>query len=174
MRHATVALTLLFGLSSLAAAEEVKVTGVHLCCGKCVKAATSALQGIKGISAPRANQDEEVVTFNAEGTDLAEAGVAALAKAGFAGTATMGGAAVKAPASGIAAGAAGNAATISNMHLCCGGCVRAAEGAIKEVSGVKSVTSDAKGGTIAVSGEAISLEALLNALHEAGFHGSVN
>ncbi|MCA9079102.1 MAG: heavy-metal-associated domain-containing protein [Planctomycetaceae bacterium] len=160
-------------LAAQAIAGEVQVSDVHLCCGKCLTGATKALTGIEGVSAPRANKQTSKVTFTATNMEAAKAGVAALAKAGFYGSAKLGDEAVPAPPSGIEAGAKGDGASISGVHLCCGGCINAAEGAITSVDGVTGVTSDGKAGTMTVTGKGISLEALLSALHESGFHGSV-
>ncbi|MCA8993087.1 MAG: heavy-metal-associated domain-containing protein [Planctomycetaceae bacterium] len=154
-------------------AGDVKVDGVHLCCGKCLKGVDTALKGIEGVSKVSCNKDAGLVRFTATDMDAAKAAVAALAKAGYYGSASMGDAVVPYPATGIEEGAKSNSVSISGVHLCCGGCITSAEGALEGVSGVSELSSDGKAGTISVKGSDMSLQALLDALHSAGFHGTV-
>ena len=62
------------------------VSGTHMCCGKCVKMAQAAIKGVAGVTgdtiAPGAK------TFTVTGDFNAKELMAALAKAGFTGTAT--------------------------------------------------------------------------------------
>lgn len=160
-------------LSSSLFAEQVKVTGVHLCCGKCLKGVGTALTGVKGVSGAKCDKDNGIITFDATDADAAKAGVAALAKAGYYGDAAMGDAKVAYPETGIAKDAKGNKVTISGVHLCCGGCITSAEDALGAVKGVSKLSSDGASGTINVEGTDVNLQALLDALHGAGFHGSV-
>src|SRR6186997_2936116 len=68
-------------LTSLAAAGEVKVKTVHLCCGGCVSAVTEALEKVPGVSGGAANQDDGTVTFQATDAKAATAGLKAIAGA---------------------------------------------------------------------------------------------
>jgi copper chaperone CopZ len=61
--------------------------------------------------------------------------------------------------------------TISGLHLCCGKCVTAADTAIKSVSGVSKHNAEKGSTSVTVEGD-FSTQALNNALHKAGFHGS--
>ena len=61
------------------------VSGVHLCCGKCVTAAEKAIKSVEGVKTDTATKGVE--TFNVEGNFNAKALMAALAEAGFTGTA---------------------------------------------------------------------------------------
>ncbi len=149
-------------------ADEVKVDGVHLCCGKCITGAKKSLNGVEGVSKVRVNKDDRTVVFEATDKKAAQKGLRSLAKAGFYGKPTVDG-----PKFKIDKTAKQDAVALSKMHLCCGGCVRAAVAAVKTVDGVSDATADAKSGKIDISGSSISLVAVLEALHEAGFHGSV-
>jgi copper chaperone CopZ len=156
-------------MSGSVLAESVHVDHVHLCCGKCEKAASAALQGINGISDVKVDRDEEVIRFEAADTAAANQALTALADAGFYGQPSVPG-----PDFKIDPKAASNKIQITGVHLCCKGCTQAAEQALEGVPGVKSVQTQAKQGTITVTGSEVNLAATLKALHEAGFHGKVN
>ncbi|HEY2587020.1 MAG TPA: cation transporter [Tepidisphaeraceae bacterium] len=72
-----------------AADEQVKsltVSGVHLCCGKCVKAVESAVKAVPGVKSDTATKGAK--SFEVTGDFNAKVLMDALAKAGFTGTAT--------------------------------------------------------------------------------------
>lgn len=60
------------------------VTGTHMCCGKCVKAATAAVESVAGVT--KANIVAKEPTFTVEGNFSQNELLAALEKAGFEGT----------------------------------------------------------------------------------------
>lgn len=61
--------------------------------------------------------------------------------------------------------------TLSKMHLCCGACVKAVEGAIEKVEGA-TVKVDADGGTAVVTAaDAKTTRQAIAAIARAGFHG---
>jgi copper chaperone CopZ len=62
------------------------VSGVHLCCGKCVTGAEKALKTVPGVKSDTATKGSD--TFKVEGEFNGKAVMEALAKAGFTGTAT--------------------------------------------------------------------------------------
>lgn len=69
--------------------EQVKsltVSGVHLCCGKCVKAVNSAVKSVPGVKSDTATKGAK--SFDVTGDFNAKALMDALAKAAFTGTAT--------------------------------------------------------------------------------------
>jgi len=65
--------------------SSLKVSGVHLCCGKCVSAVDDAVKGVKGVSAHTAEKGSE--SFTVTGDFNAKELFGALHKAGFAGKA---------------------------------------------------------------------------------------
>jgi copper chaperone CopZ len=150
-------------------AEGVHVDNVHLCCGKCEKAANAALQGIDGVTNVKIDRDEQVIRFDAADAAAAKKALVALADAGFYGQPS-----VPDPDFKINPKSTSDEIHISGVHLCCKGCTQAVEGALEGVAGVKSVTTQAKQGTVTVTGSDVNLAATLKALHEAGFHGKVN
>lgn len=161
-------LSLITLATSALSADEVKVDGVHLCCGKCVQQAKASLTSVDGISKVRVNKSAETVVFDATGKDAAQLGLKSLAAAGFYGSLSVDG-----PTFDVDKTAKKDAVSVSGMHLCCGGCINSAVKAIKTVSGVDETDVAAKDGKISVSGSEISLVAVLKALHEAGMHGEV-
>jgi copper chaperone CopZ len=65
--------------------QSLKITGVHLCCGKCVNAVNEALSKVKGVKANTAAKGAD--SFEVTGDFKGKAVFAALNKAGFAGKA---------------------------------------------------------------------------------------
>jgi len=61
--------------------------------------------------------------------------------------------------------------TLSNMHLCCGACVKAVDAAVEGVEGADVVVDKkAKSATITAANQAAA-QAAVTAIAEAGFHG---
>ncbi len=170
MRSFALSAVALLIVSSMAAAGQVTVEGVHLCCGKCVKAATGAFEGIDGISNVSVDKDAGKVTFDAADNKSARRGVFGLAKAGLAGKATHGGKEIKLP-KGYKEDGKGDSITIRGVHNCCPGCAKAIAGALKSVDGVSNVQCSKK--TCTVTGSNVSYSALIAALHNAGLHGAI-
>lgn len=160
---------LVLSLASAAQAGQVSVTGVHICCGNCVRAANDALKGVEGVSDVAVNQPAKSVTFTAASDAAAEAGVKALADAGFGGAAKHGDKDVAFPASGAQAGAKADSVTLTGVHLCCGGCVNAATRAVKDVAGVTDAKGDQRARTITITGNSVEVAKAVEALNKAGF-----
>jgi copper chaperone CopZ len=150
-------------------AAEVKITGVHVCCGACVKAVNATLKDVAGVSNSKADQDG-TVSFDAADEKAAAAGIAALAKAGFHGNAKSGDKALEFPAVAVEKGAKADVVTIAGLHLCCGNCYKATGDALK---GLGTVTSNKEAKTVTVTGKGIDVAAVVAALNKAGFHGTV-
>src|SRR6516162_8482685 len=64
------------------AETKVELTGVHLCCGNCVKAVGKIVQGVDGAEA-KCDQKKKTVTITAPDVKTAQKALDALAKAGF-------------------------------------------------------------------------------------------
>jgi copper chaperone CopZ len=175
MRTATSLLSsaLVLLCAGAASAGSVEVKGVHLCCGNCVKGVDKALTGVSGVSAVKCDRDAKTVTFTADDDKTAQAGIDALAKGGFHGTATIDGKAAKFPDSGAKEDAKGDSLTVSDVHLCCGACVKAAEAAVKGVAGVSAVKCDRGASSVTVTGKDVSASAVVKALNDEGFHATI-
>ncbi len=167
----TAAMTLL-GLN-VGTASEVKIEGVHLCCGQCVNIAQATLKKVDGVSDGKADKDSGTITLMASDDKTAAAAIEALAAAGFRGKAKHGDKALAFPASNAASGAKSDSFAIVGVHLCCPSCYMAAEKALKSVSGVSSINADKKTKTLEVTGKDIDMNAAISALFDAGFHASV-
>lgn len=63
--------------------KSAKVGGVHLCCGKCVKAVEEAVMSVSGVTSH--NAEKGSATFTVEGDFSTAALASALQKAGFSG-----------------------------------------------------------------------------------------
>lgn len=151
-------------------AGQVKVEGVHLCCGACVKAVNAAFEGVEGVSNIQVDKDGGTVTFDATDMKAARAGVGAMAKAGFGGKAVHGGKAVNFP-KGFKEEAKADSVTIRGLHNCCAGCSKAITAALEKVEGVKGVKCEKR--VCTVTGSGISYTALIEALHADGLHGNI-
>jgi copper chaperone CopZ len=156
-----------------ARADEVKIEGVHICCFQCVKAAQNTLKDVPGISDAKASKESGAIAFAAADDKAAAAAIAALAKAGFRGTAKQGDRVLEFPKSNAEKGAKADSITIEGVHLCCPACYTAAEKALKNVEGVTAVSSDKKAKTLEVTGQQVDANAALEALFKAGFQASV-
>lgn len=167
------AIGLLAATSLQLCAGEVEVSGVHLCCASCVKGVDAALKDVDGVSGVKSDRESKTVKFTADDDKAAEAGIKALAKGGFHGTARHGDAKLEFPDSGAKDGAKASQIKIKQVHLCCGACVRAADEAISKVSGVANVTADRDASSIEVTGDNVSVQDVVKALNEAGFNATV-
>lgn len=170
MRHIVLsAAVVLLGLGASASAGDVKIEGVHLCCGGCVKQATALFQGKEGITNLKIDKDAGTVSYTAADEKAAQAGLDALAKAGWYGKGKHGDAALKSPT--VTTDAKGDSVTIKGAHNCCGMCVKAISAALKAVDGVSEVKCEKD--TCTITGKAVSHKALIEALHAEGLHGTV-
>lgn len=154
-------------------AGEVRIKGVHLCCGSCVAGVDEALDGLAGVDGVAADRNAKVVTFTAENAAAARSGIDALAKAGFHGTATHDGEPVAFPDSGAKEGAKVKRLVVSGVHLCCGACVTGAQKALENVEGVEAIEIDRKERVVRMIGKDIDEVAGVAALNAGGFHGTV-
>lgn len=160
-------------LATPALASDVSVTKSHICCPGCVKAIEETLAQVEGVSDVSVDKDEKSLTFKAENAKTARRGVRALARAGFGGEITVDGKEVALPTPKIEEGAKADEVKLTRVHLCCGACVKAVEGAVSKVDGVDQVTCDRDKGTCVATGKDVSVLGVLQALRDAGFNGTV-
>jgi copper chaperone CopZ len=154
-------------------AGEVKIDGVHICCGQCVTIAQNTLKKVDGVSNAKADKDAGAITLTAADDKAAAAAIDALAKAGFRGNAKHGDKSLAFPGSNAEKGAKSDKLAITGVHLCCKACYSAAEDALKGVAGVSTVSSDKSTKTLEVLGKDVDQNAALEALFKAGFQASV-
>ncbi|MCB1208793.1 MAG: cation transporter [Verrucomicrobiales bacterium] len=165
MKHLIIP-TLILALTTFARAEAtVTLEGVHNCCKSCATGITKAATSVKGVTA---EIDGTKVTLTAKNESSAKKAVEAIMDAGYYGT-------TGAEASTTAAAPASKklkGATVTNVHLCCGKCVKAVDAAVKTVAGVTGATIESKATSFTVEGEFDEAE-LVAALNKAGFQGKV-
>ena len=154
-------------------AGEVKIEGVHICCGQCVNIAQNTLKMVAGASDAKADKDSGSITLTAADDKAAGAAIKALANAGFRGTAKHGDKSLDFPDSNAEKGSKADKITITGVHLCCPACYGAAEKALKNVDGVTAINSDKKAKTLEVTGKGVDVNAALESLFKAGFQASV-
>lgn len=162
-----------FGLVGAADAADVKVKGVHLCCGACVKDADAALKAVDGLTGIAIDRDSKLVAFKAPDEKVAKAGIDALAKEGFHGTATLDDKELPFPESGAKKGDTADIVTLTGLHLCCGACVTGAKEALKDIPGVTGMDIDRNDKSVKLTGKNIDITGAVAALNKGGFHGTV-
>jgi copper chaperone CopZ len=146
----------------------VKVSGLHNCCGACIKGITKAVSSAGATAA--IEQGDDTVTITAADKETAQKAVDALAAAGYHGASDTPGVAMKDDS-----GAKGKATRLelSGAHNCCKGCANAISKACSDVSGVTGQTVTPKSKTIVVEGD-FDAQALVKAINDAGFHVTVS
>jgi len=160
-------------LSVPALAGDVNISKTHICCGGCVNAIEATLGEVEGLTDVTVDKDAKTVAFKAADGKTARKGFRALLRAGFGGEATFDGKTVKAPAPKIEKGTKADEVKLNRVHLCCGACVKAVEGAVSKVKGVEKVTCDKDKGTCTATGKDVEVLAVLEALQKAGFNGTI-
>jgi len=150
-------------------AGSVTIKGAHLCCGACQDIADAALSDVVGVTKIACDLNTKVISYQADGEKSAAAGIKALAKAGFFGTAAHDKKALKYPASGVKKGTKANSVTLGGVHLCCTACVTASQKALEKVKGVTLIDIDRNEKTIKLTGDSILVPDAVAALNKAGF-----
>jgi len=146
-------------LAVSAAAGEVKVSGLHNCCGACGKAINKALTDA---GATEIKVVKKEVTFQAADGDKA---VQALFDAGFAGTVTG----AKEPA---VDGGKGKEVKFEGIHNCCGSCAGPINAALKK-AGVKATVKGREATFVVASETEVDGEAVIKALRAIGYNAKV-
>jgi copper chaperone CopZ len=159
---ATVALCL-----SASADSSAKITGVHLCCKKCVTGVQKAVDTVPGAKA-EIDPDNGSVALSGPDAATVQKAADAMVKAGYFGKSSD----VKLDASSGAKGAKVSKLTIEGVHLCCAKCVKAAEKAVKSVPGVKEDTAAKDAKSFDVTGDFNDKE-VFTALQNEGLTGKV-
>lgn len=146
----------------------VKISGLHNCCGGCLKGITGAIKAA-GAQAEIAKGDD-TVTITAPDKATAQKALDKLAAAGYHGASDTPGLEMK-DDSGAPDGKT-TRLVLSGAHNCCGGCTDAIKDAAGGVPGVSGQTISPKSKTFVVEGN-YDAKALIKALNDAGFHVKV-
>ena len=146
------------------------VKGPHICCPQCVGVAKGLLGKVDGVSDAEADAKTKTVTFTAKDAGAAKAGIAALVKGGFSGTATSDSKELKVELPAVEKGDKAAAVVVKDVHVCCGQCQNAIKGLFKDTK----VSFEGKGAqrTVRVEGDNLYPGAVIEALRKAGFNGA--
>ena len=159
-------------LVSTGQAADVEIKGAHLCCGACTRAVGKVLGRVNGVSDAACDREGKTIKFKATDAKVARQAARRLMNAGFYGQISVDGKAVKLRTRGPKPGEKADSVTLYRLHLCCGGCVKAASKAAKSVNGVESVTADRKKRTLTITGSQFEVAGVIEALNKAGFAAS--
>ena len=162
---APLALGLVLTLS--ASAADVTLSGVHICCGSCVKGVNAAVAGVTGLTA-KVDEDAGKVVLTADDSATLQKGVDALTTAGFFGTSSD--PAIKVNASTGAKNQKVQTLTITGLHLCCGHCVKTVNEILSGVPGVTGNTAAKGANSFDVTGD-FNDKDVFDALQKAGLTG---
>jgi copper chaperone CopZ len=160
---------LLLAAGAARAETKVELTGVHLCCPNCVKAADAILSKVDGVKGT-CDRQAKTVTISAPDAKTAQKAVDALVAGGFHGQPDSKDVTIK-DDSGAAKGKA-KSVTVSGAHNCCPMCCKALKETVKKVDGVTGDTAMPKAKMFEVSGD-FDVAELVKALNAAGFHVKV-
>jgi copper chaperone CopZ len=163
-------LTVVVMSAAQAAADSVVVKGPHICCGNCVTAAQKLLANIDGVSDAKADVKSKTVSFTAKDAAATKAGIDALVKGGFSGTATSDGKAVTVVLPEVKKGDKVDAVVVKDVHVCCGLCQKAINKLFAD-SKVKYEGSGAQR-TVRIEGGELYRGTVLETLRKAGFNGT--
>jgi periplasmic mercuric ion binding protein len=154
-------------VSSQAADVSVKISDMHICCPSCVKAINKTVATVPGVTAA-VDQDAEAVTLTAADADTLQKAADALVAAGFYGTSSD--PSVKINSDTGAKNQKMQSLKITNVHLCCGKCVKGMNAALSSVPGVTGNDAAKGATTVTVSGD-FNDKDVFDALQKAGFTG---
>ena len=134
MKKSMLTFVIAAALATFARAETtVKISDVHLCCGKCVTAAEKAVTSAGATGT--ADKETKSVTIKAADDATAQKAADALVAAGFFGTSDN--AAVKIADASGAKDEAVKSLTLNGVHLCCAKCTKGVNAALSGVKGIK-------------------------------------
>jgi copper chaperone CopZ len=146
----------------------IKLHEMHLCCSACGRRVEELVAEMEGVKVD-VDRKEGIVTLDAPGKKAAQDAVNAMADAGFYGKSDSHDIDFKgkgAKAEKI------KSATVTGVHLCCKGCVTAADKAITSVEGVEEHTAKSKAESFVITGDFSPSEVLRN-LRKAGLNATI-
>lgn len=149
-------------------ADSVEVSGVHLCCNRCVSVASQAVGKVDGVTDAKGDRATKKLTFTAKDEKAVKAAKDALTEAGFFGTFKVDGKDI-ADTTEAKKGEKVAEVTVKGAHICCGACKTAATGLFKEAK-VEFPGKD----TIKITGKDLDTADVLSILHKAGFGGKID
>jgi periplasmic mercuric ion binding protein len=161
--------SLAVAIATFADDASVTLKNVHLCCKSCVKGVQNSIKDLEGVTA-KADEDSETVTLTASDKAKLQKAADALAAGGYFGVSESGD--VKPLAKTGAKGEKVQSLTVSGVHLCCPGCVKAVDRALKNTPGATAHTAKKNAETFVVTGD-FNDQKFFDALHKEGLSGKV-
>ena len=168
-KHLLGAVVLTAFATSAFADTTVKISGVHLCCGKCVTAAEKAVNGTGATGT--ADKEAKTVTIKAADDAAAQKAADALVSAGFFGSSDN--AAVKISSASGAKDETVKSATVKGLHLCCDKCTKGINAALQDIKGVSGNTAAKGVESFEVKGD-FNTKELASALEKAGYSAKIS
>lgn len=149
------------------------LSGVHLCCAGCEDAVTAIGSDPKNLLpagvALTPDRKTGTITVTAPSGKDAQAALRAVLESGYYGASdheVIKIADLKPDDSTV------DTMTLTNLHLCCGSCVKALTKAVESVEGVKAAEAKSGADRAIVTGTSFKTYEVMQALREAGFGGS--
>jgi mercuric ion binding protein len=157
-------------VSAQAADVTTTLSDVHICCGKCVKAADDIVAKVPNLKGT-VSQEDGTIVLTAPDLVTVQKGTDALTTAGFFGKSSN--ADVKVDASTGAKGQKVQTLTVSNLHLCCAKCVKAVGTILSNVPGYTTNNATIGAKTFVITGN-FNDNDVFNALQKGGLTGKVS
>jgi periplasmic mercuric ion binding protein len=161
--------TLALAAATFAADTSVTLKKVHLCCKACVKGVEQSLKDIEGVTI-KADDDAESVTLTSSDKAKLQKAVNAMAEGGYFGVSDN--PEIKAMAKTGAKNEKVESMTVGGVHLCCPGCVKAVDRAMKNTPGATGHTAKKNAETFVVSGD-FNDQKFFEELQKEGLSGKV-
>lgn len=156
--------------ASVANAATLTVDGAALYCESSVDAIRDGLKGLNGFSDLKVDVDARRITLSVGSESQAKEVVAALARAGFHGSARFGDKAVPFPDSGVKPGLKLGLVVLTGPYLGCSASVTKLHAAVQAVESVDAVDIDRNARTIRLTGKDVDVGKAAGAINAAGFH----
>ncbi|MGZ8939308.1 MAG: heavy-metal-associated domain-containing protein [Limisphaerales bacterium] len=137
-------------LGSFAADSTITLKNVHLCCGACVKGVERSVKDIEGVTV-KADEDSGMVKLTSSDKAKLQKAADAMAEGGYFGVSDKSD--FKPVAKTGAKGEKVQSLTVAGAHLCCPGCVKAVDRAVKNTPGATGHTATKNAETFVVKGE---------------------
>jgi periplasmic mercuric ion binding protein len=160
-----------FALAVTAFGADTTVTlkEVHLCCEACVKGVEKSIKDIKGVTL-RADEDSESVTLTSADKATLQKAVNAMAEGGYFGKSDN--SEIKPMAKTGAKGEKVQSLAVEGVHLCCPGCVKVVDRAVKNTPGAIGHTAKKNVESFVVTGD-FNDEKFFEELQKGGLSGKV-
>jgi len=146
---------------------EVELSGVHLCCGGCEEGVQRAVAGIEDLEIDTSRSS---ITLKGKSGKEVQTAIDAIAAAGFYGMSNNQAVTFKQE---TASEESTDSVTVSNVHLCCGKCVRSIDAVISSVEGATKHDAEKNSKSFTITGENFKPGDVLAALHAEGMNGKV-